>query len=54
MSIFKCIVCDGDLNILGELDNFNKKMKCCNCGFENGDKKETIVIKRRLVKPSGS
>jgi DNA-directed RNA polymerase subunit RPC12/RpoP len=54
MKILKCIVCDGEIDIINEDNSIFKKVKCRKCGFTNlVPKKETkypeIIIRRKLV-----
>lgn len=47
MSILKCLICQGEVEIIGNLDEFTKKIRCLGCGFENCPKKEIVVYKKR-------
>lgn len=40
MKILKCIICDGEVDILNEDTCSNKKVKCRKCGFTNANIKE--------------
>ena len=35
MKLLKCIVCRGEMVIVGNEKGVNKKVKCLNCGFSN-------------------
>jgi hypothetical protein len=52
MKLLKCKACDGEVEIMDNDKDFNKKIKCLDCGFNNiGEtvlkKPEIIVIKKR-------
>lgn len=44
--MLKCLVCGGELEVLGNLDDFTKKVRCLCCGFENLPKREVLIIKK--------
>ena len=53
MKILKCIICQGEIDIVLDGDrSINKKVRCKKCGFSNSNVKETkepeiVIIKRR-------
>jgi len=57
MKFLKCIFCNGELDIIGNFNKYNKKVKCLSCGFTNNnanivntDKKspEIFIIKKSI------
>ena len=53
MKILRCLICDGEIDLVDNDRSVNKKVRCRKCGFCNSAteevKKETevIVIRRR-------
>ncbi len=50
MSLLKCLICCGELEILGSA-GFMKKVRCCSCGYTNlpavKKEPEVVVYKRK-------
>jgi len=53
MKILKCCLCDGELEIIGDKYEINKKIKCRDCGFSNDTKQKEpeVFIRRSFVNP---
>lgn len=53
MNFLKCIICDGEVDIVGNEYFVNKKIKCKKCNFTNlvsADKEpEILIIRKKLV-----
>ena len=52
MKFLKCIICNGEVDIVDSDRSSNKKIKCRKCGFANGVQAEAkspeiIIIRRR-------
>ena len=52
MKLLKCLLCDGEMDIIGNERNINKKVRCRQCGYNNVDEPakkepEVFVIRRR-------
>ncbi len=49
MSIINCLFCKGELEIIGNLKGFEKKVKCKKCKFTNVsiEKEPEVTIIRR-------
>lgn len=49
MSIINCLFCKGELEIIGNLKGFEKKVKCKKCNFTNVsiEKEPEVIIVRR-------
>jgi len=52
MKILRCIICNGEVDILDSNETINKKIKCRKCGFTNGQiykqkEPEIVVIRRK-------
>lgn len=52
MILLKCKICMGEVDIIGNDHNINKKTKCQKCGHTNADPPqkgpEVIVMRRRF------
>lgn len=51
MKLLQCLICNGELDIVGE-EGYVKKVKCQSCFFESSENKSEkkepeIIIKRR-------
>lgn len=49
-SMFKCLFCKGFLEIIGNLNFIEKKVKCTSCGFSNHEIKQhepEVFIRRK-------
>ena len=55
MKLLRCKICMGEMDIIGNNRDVNKKVKCRECGFTNVDavqkEPEVVVIRRRTVLP---
>jgi DNA-directed RNA polymerase subunit RPC12/RpoP len=52
MKLLKCIVCAGEVDLVGEEHSINRKVKCRKCGFTNEVENkgpEVVVIRKRPV-----
>jgi hypothetical protein len=54
MKLLKCILCSGEIEIIGNEKGVCKKVQCLNCGFNNEHdfktkQPEIIFLKKRLV-----
>lgn len=51
MSIINCLFCKGELEIIGNLKGFEKKVKCKKCNFTNVsiEKEPEVIVVRRKV-----
>lgn len=52
MKLLKCVLCEGEIEIIGNFDSVVKKLKCLHCGFKNFNDKEKpknteIIYKRK-------
>lgn len=50
MKFLKCVICDGEVDIINSDRSTNKKIKCRKCGFSNyveTKEPEIIVIRKR-------
>ena len=52
MKLLKCLLCDGEVDIVGNERNINKKVRCRQCGYNNVDEParkepEVVIIRRR-------
>lgn len=52
MKFLKCIICNGEVDIVDPDRGTNKKIKCRKCGFTNGSQEdskspEIVIIRRR-------
>jgi hypothetical protein len=53
MNILKCKICKGEVEIISNDKNIQKKVKCLKCGFTNGTEKksaEVVIIRRPFRK----
>ena len=53
MKFLKCIVCDGEVDIISPDRATNKKIKCRKCGFTNCSERkepEIVVIRKRPLR----
>lgn len=51
MSIINCLFCKGELEIIGNLKGFEKKVKCKKCNFTNNSNEkelEVTIIRRKI------
>lgn len=51
MKLLECLVCGGEVDIIGNEYQVHKKVKCKKCGFTNTKKEakkpDVIIIKKR-------
>lgn len=51
MKLLKCIVCMGEVDMVGDEHSINRKVKCKKCGFTNevveNKGPEIVVIRKR-------
>ena len=47
MIILRCLICDGEIEILKSHDNINKKVKCNHCGFSNEPREPEVFVIRK-------
>jgi len=49
MKLLKCVLCEGEIEIIGNFDSVVKKLKCLDCGFQNfkEHKKEPVIVYKR-------
>lgn len=50
MKLLKCLLCEGELDIVGNFKSSHKKVKCKKCGYTNVDKTkdpEIYVIRKK-------
>jgi len=51
MKLLSCIICDGEVDIINNDYNVNKKVKCRSCGFSNFESQqkapEVLIIRKR-------
>lgn len=50
MKILKCIICNGEVDIIQTDRSINKKIRCCKCGFTNSQESkepEILIIRKR-------
>ena len=52
MKLLKCIVCNGEVDIVGNEYAINKLIQCRQCGFSNQNvakkEPEVVIIKKRI------
>lgn len=46
MKILRCMICEGELRVIGKISDIEKKVRCTCCGFSN-DEKTTVVIYKK-------
>jgi DNA-directed RNA polymerase subunit RPC12/RpoP len=56
MKLLKCLICAGEVDVVGNERNINKKIRCRQCGFNNVDEPakkepEVLIIRRRPGNP---
>jgi hypothetical protein len=52
MKLLKCLICNGEVDVIDAERMVNKKVKCQKCGFTNQEEKpvvEVIIGKRRPI-----
>lgn len=51
MKLLKCLMCNGEIDIVGAERAVSKKTKCRKCGFTNHEEKVApeVIIRRRPV-----
>ena len=51
MKLLKCKICAGEVNIIGNENLINKKIKCSKCGFTNDEYEqkfpEVVIIRKK-------
>lgn len=50
MKLLKCLICRGEVDIIGNEHLASKKIRCQDCGFTNQEEKhqpEVIVMRKR-------
>lgn len=51
MKLLKCLLCKGEIDVIGNERATNKKVKCQSCGFSNQEEKpqpEVMILRKRL------
>lgn len=56
MKLLKCKICNGEVDVIGNENSINKKIKCQKCGFTNNNESvqkgpEVFVIRKRNFNP---
>lgn len=52
MKLLKCLLCNGEADIIGNEFAVNKIIRCQRCGYSNNTPKkepEVVIIKKRII-----